>query len=119
MPVVCLPRSQLCLLGGDGKLGVSSCGPPRSCAPNINTLLKLLCTLPVTSCSAERFFSELKRIKTPFRSAMTNARLSGLTLLYAHCDIAVDTSAAIDEFTRRHQCWMQMAEILEDQDHDD
>ena len=86
--------------------------------PNINTLLKLLCTLPVTSCSAERSFSELKRIKTPFRSAMTTARLSGLTLLYVHRDIAVDISAAIDEFARRHQRRMQMAEILEDQDHD-
>ena len=46
--------------------------------PNIISLLKILCTLPVTSCSAERSFSELKRIKTPFRSAMTTTRLSGL-----------------------------------------
>ena len=82
--------------------------------PNISTLLKLLCTLPVTSCSAERSFSELKRIKTPFRSAMTTTRLSGLTLLYVHRDIAIDIPAAIDEFARRHQRRMQMVEILED-----
>ena len=81
-------------------------------------LRKLLCTLPVTSCSAERSFSKLKLIKTPSRSAMTTVRLSGLTLLYVHCDIAVDSSTAIDEFARHHQRWMQMAEILEDQDHD-
>ena len=92
--------------------------PVSSMFPNINTVLKLLCTLPVRSCSAERSFSELRRIKTPFWSAMTTARLSGLTLLYVHCDIAVDISASADEFTRRHQRQMQMAEILEDKDHD-
>ena len=65
--------------------------------PNISTLLKLFCTLPVTSCSAERSFSKLKRIKTPFRSAMTTTCLSGLTLLDVHRDIAIDIPAAIDE----------------------
>ena len=35
--------------------------------PNITALIKILSTLPVTSCSAERSFSGLKRIKTPFR----------------------------------------------------
>ena len=49
--------------------------------PNITALIKILCTLPVTSCSAERSFSGLKRIKTPFRSNMTNTRLTGLTIL--------------------------------------
>ena len=32
--------------------------------PNIYALLKLLCTLPLTSCAAERSFSALKRVKT-------------------------------------------------------
>ena len=49
--------------------------------PNIIALISILCTLPVTSCSAERYFSGLKRIKTHFRAAMTNSRLSGLTFL--------------------------------------
>ena len=39
--------------------------------PNIKALLSILCTLPVTSCTAERSFSTLKRTKTPFRSSMT------------------------------------------------
>ena len=38
--------------------------------PNIHELLRILCTLPVTSCSAERSFSGLKRIKTALRSVM-------------------------------------------------
>ena len=40
--------------------------------PNIKVLLLILCTLPVTSCSAERSFSGLKRIKTALRSTMGN-----------------------------------------------
>ena len=39
--------------------------------PNIRALISILCTLPVTSCSAERSFSSLKRIKTPFQLSMT------------------------------------------------
>lgn len=86
--------------------------------PNINTLFRILCTLPVTTCSAERSFSGLKRIKTPFRLAMTTTRLSGLSLLHIHRDIPVDIPAAIDEFARRHQRRMQMVEILDDPDDD-
>ena len=82
--------------------------------PNISTRLKLLCTLLVISCSAESSFSELKCVRTPFRSAMTTTRLSGVTCLYVHRDIAIDIPAAIDEFARRHQQRMQMVEILED-----
>ena len=87
--------------------------------PNINALVRILCTLPVTICSAERSFSGLKRIKTPFRSAVTTAHLSGLNLLHIHCDIPVNILAAIDEFARCHQRRMKMVEILVDQDDDE
>lgn len=83
--------------------------------PNINILIRILCTLPVTTCSAERSFSGLKRIKTPFRSMMTTVRLSGLTLLNVHRDIPVDISSAINEFARRHPRRMKMVEILDEQ----
>ena len=36
--------------------------------PNIRALASILCTFPVTSCSAERSFSAVKRIKTGLRS---------------------------------------------------
>ena len=45
--------------------------------PNIKALVSILCTLPITSCSAERSFSKLKMIKNPFRSSMTTHRLTG------------------------------------------
>ena len=74
----------------------------------------ILCTLPVTSCSAERSFSSLKRIKTPFRSSMTTQRLTGLTLLTVHRDIPVDITTAIDKFCRRHPRRLRMVNILND-----
>ena len=43
--------------------------------PNIKALVTVLCTLPVTSCTAERSFSGLKRVKTPLRSNMTNEQV--------------------------------------------
>lgn len=67
--------------------------------PNIRVLLVLLCTLPVTSCSAERSFSTLKRTKTPFRSSMSTERLTNLSLLSIHRDIDIDISEAVDEFS--------------------
>ena len=52
--------------------------------PNISTLLKILSTIPVTSCEAERTFSALRRIKPFLRTTMTEDRLSGPTLLHIH-----------------------------------
>ena len=82
--------------------------------PNIKALISILCTLPVTSCSAERSFSGLKRTKTAFRSSMSTQRLTGLSLIGVHRDIPIDISAAIDEFGRRHPRRMEMLNLLED-----
>jgi len=38
--------------------------------PNINLLLKILCTLPVSTTTPERMFSALKRVKTYLRNTM-------------------------------------------------
>ena len=83
--------------------------------PNIAALVKILCTLPITTCSAERLFSSLKRIKTTFWSRMTNSRLSGLTLLHIHRDISIDLEKAINTFARMYPRWMRMAQILDDE----
>ena len=80
-------------------MGVDESKTPH---PNISTLVRILCTLPVTSCSAERSFSSLKRSKTAFRSAMTNTRLTGLTLLQLHRDVPIDIDAAVETFARMH-----------------
>ena len=80
--------------------------------PNIKVLLLILCTLPVTSCSAERSFSGLKRIKTPLRSTMGNERLSSLALLHLHRDIDIRVEDIVDEFARHHPRRLQLVDIL-------
>ena len=80
--------------------------------PNIKVLLLILCTLPVTSCSAERSFSGLKRIKTTLRSTMGNERLSGLALLHLHRDIDIRVEGIVDEFARRHPRRLKLLDIL-------
>ena len=82
--------------------------------PNIKVILTILCTLPVTSCSSERSFSGLKRIKSSLRTTMGNTRLSGLALLNIHRDIPIDVSAIIDEFARHHPRRLQLSNIFSD-----
>lgn len=50
--------------------------------PNISTVLNLLASLPVGSCSCERSFSALRRLKTWLRSSMSSDRLSSLAILH-------------------------------------
>ncbi len=52
----------------------------------VHKLLKLYYTIPVTTSSAERNFSALKRIKTYLRSSMTQSRLNHCVLLHVHQD---------------------------------
>ena len=70
--------------------------------PNISTLLRILSTIPVTSCEAERTFSGLRRIKQFLRTTMTEDRLSGLALLHIHRNISIDLDDAVDRFARKH-----------------
>ncbi|KAL4126535.1 hypothetical protein QTP88_010756 [Uroleucon formosanum] len=48
--------------------------------PNIQVLLRLFGTLPITSATPERTFSTLKRLKSYLRSTMTQERLNGLAI---------------------------------------
>ena len=65
---------------------------------NIDHLLRIFCTLPVTSCTAERAFSTLKLLKTYLRNSITDDRLTGLALMYIHPDISIDVETVIDRF---------------------
>ena len=65
--------------------------------PNIKFLLQILTTLPVTTASAERTFSMLRRLKTWLRSSMCDERLTGLALLTS-TDIEVKPEDVINSF---------------------
>ena len=54
--------------------------------PNILSILLLQLTLPVGTCSCERSFSSLRRLKTWLRTTMTEKRLNGLALMSIHSE---------------------------------
>ena len=70
--------------------------------PNISTLLRIMSTIPVTSCEAECTFSALRRLKPFLRTTMGENRLSSLTLLQVHRNIAIDLEDAVDRYARLH-----------------
>jgi hypothetical protein len=52
----------------------------------IGTLLRIFITVPISTATAERSFSALRRIKTYLRSTMTQERLNNVMLLHCHKD---------------------------------
>uniref|UniRef100_A0A8C3HPZ8 Uncharacterized protein n=1 Tax=Chrysemys picta bellii TaxID=8478 RepID=A0A8C3HPZ8_CHRPI len=55
--------------------------------PNVELALRIFLTLMITNCSAERSFSQLKRIKNPQRTTMCQDRLDSLSLLCMEADM--------------------------------
>ena len=68
------------------------------CFPIIKTALRILGTLPVTSCPCERSFSALRKLKMYSRSTMCNERLRALALLYIHVEIDPDPQSILEKF---------------------
>ena len=56
----------------------------RELIPNTQNLLRMMLTLPVTTATAERSFSGLRRLKTYLRSTMTQQRLSSIAICNFH-----------------------------------
>lgn len=70
--------------------------------PNIHYLLKVLATIPVTTCSAERSFSTMKRVKNPRRNKLGDAKLSHLVLISANSNrIRVDRNEVLNIFAMK------------------
>ena len=74
----------------------------RSLFPNIFSMMKILCTLPVTSCECERSVSALRRLKNYMRTTMKQERLNGLALLHVHYELDVNVEKVLDIFARKH-----------------
>ena len=68
------------------------------CFPIIKTALRILGTLPVTSCSCERSSSALCKYKMYNRSTMCHERLSTLALLYIHVEIDPYQQSILEKF---------------------
>lgn len=66
--------------------------------PNLYQLLKILAILPVSTASAERSFSTLRRLKTYLRNSTSENRLVGLALLNIHRNICTTDDMVLDKF---------------------
>ena len=68
--------------------------------PSIDTILCIMLTMPVTSATAERSFSVLRRLKTYVRSTMNNDRMSSLALMHIHRDFSVGLDKIMEKCVR-------------------
>ena len=65
---------------------------------NIKVVLKILATLPITSCECERSFSSMRRLKNYTRTTMSQNRFNSLALMYLHPEILPDVEDIINRF---------------------
>ena len=65
---------------------------------NIKVILRILGTLPITSCECERTISALRTLKNYQRSTMVGERLNGLALMQIHQEIVPNVEKVIDKF---------------------
>lgn len=66
--------------------------------------IKLMLTVPASSCTAERSFSALRRLKTYMRSSMRQSRMNHMAVLHVHSDTAsqLNRDSVMDEFISRN-----------------
>ena len=66
--------------------------------PTLVILLRLFATIPISTATADRSFSNLKFIKNNLRSTTTESRLNGLAHLLINRDIKLNYNTIIDQF---------------------
>ena len=81
--------------------------------PEFSKVVHNLAVIPATSCSAERSFSALRRLKHCLRSTMGQQRVSNIVLIYIERAVVNnDMDRIIDIFGRRshyvHGVWKEV-----------
>ena len=82
----------------------NTCIFPKTMLTEVNKLLHIYYTVPLTSATAERTFSTLRRLKSYLRSTMSQKRLNHLVLLHVHKSLtdAIDLQSIAVEFINRN-----------------
>lgn len=77
----------------------------RALFPSVKILLKLMLVCPATSCTCERSFSALRRLKTWLRNTMTQLRLNSCAVCSVHRSYVddVDITHLAREFASRSE----------------
>ena len=70
----------------DNSLGMIELVKQTTLFPAVRKAVFITLTLPATSCSVERSFSTMRRVKTWLRTTMSDTRLSGICMLSVHRD---------------------------------
>lgn len=73
----------------------------RSMLNELNKLVKMILTVPVSSCTTERSFSALRRLKTFLRSTMSQNRLNDMAILHVHRNENVDIEIVANSFINK------------------
>ncbi|WAR10621.1 hypothetical protein MAR_035697 [Mya arenaria] len=67
--------------------------------PSIRHCLTLSMVMPVSTATAERSFSVMRRVKTHLRSTMGTEHLSGLGLINVYREREISAERVVDKFT--------------------
>ena len=81
----------------------------RDLYPNVYTLLKIVCTLPLTTTTCERSISVIRQLKTYLRATMGQQRMSSLALMHIHYNVQLDFT---DMFCRKNPRRMALNSII-------
>ena len=81
----------------DALNSIKECSPDAF--PNIFTLLCILLTLPVSTCTGERSFSTLRRLKTYLRNTTGTNRMNGLALLNIYRNLTPSTEEVLNRLS--------------------
>ena len=75
----------------------------RQMFPAVEELIRLMLVCPVSSCTVERSFSALRRLKTWLRSTMSEQRLNAVIVSHVNQDVVdgLDINQLAAEFSTR------------------
>ena len=71
--------------------------------PGVFSVLNVFACMPISTATAERSFSTMKRVKTYLRNTMTTQRLSGLGLLNIYSEKEIKADQVMDIFSRKKE----------------
>ena len=87
-------------------IAIKACDPAMF--PNVHCLLKVVCTLCVTTCECERSTSFLPRL----RPSMNQDCLTSLALMHIHYGRNIILEEAVDSFAKMHPRTLEFQCIL-------
>ena len=79
--------------------------------PNLYILLKIVATLPVTSCECERSINTMRRLNNYMRCTMGESGLSSLAIMHIKYDMPFDLDEVVNLFEGLHT-WMMKLQSL-------